>query len=154
MKLPSGEYHRTSLMVLQHWSRSQYWPNFMLPYGVTRQEWVNTTSLLGGTCYLLTGMQYRIHKMRLFIHDKIRYNESSQCYQMNSMCPIPGKYWWLFVNHFYAILPCLYWTLQNLKSNGTKWLSVDEFDELSCVIIPSFVKFVKFDWELQVILPS
>ena len=31
--------------------------------------------------------------MRPFINDKIRYNESSQCYQLNSMCPILEKYW-------------------------------------------------------------
>ena len=52
----SGECHNTSLIISQHWFRqwlgairqqaiylSQCWPRSLLPYGITRPQWVNLT---------------------------------------------------------------------------------------------------------------
>ena len=48
VKLPSGEYHRTQVMVWCEWYHqatshflSQHWPRSVSPYGVTRPQWVN-----------------------------------------------------------------------------------------------------------------
>ena len=55
MKLPTGECHKTSFTISQHWFRfsrpcchqttshllSHCWPRSVLPYGVARLEWVN-----------------------------------------------------------------------------------------------------------------
>ena len=62
VKLPSGECHRTSLMISQHWFRywlstvrqqaihylSQCWLRSLSPYGVTRPQWVNNVSIGSG----------------------------------------------------------------------------------------------------------